>query len=79
MSFLKMVRKHNLRSLENGVKKFVTIPFEGPEGVYYDPVGDDIFVVYKHFGGGYEIVFRKEILIGNIMGDHGLNEYLGKL
>lgn len=77
------VKKMNLASLSVGGNSmgFAYCFFFHDDGIYYDPVGDEIFEVTRIGGTDarpeYVIDFGDEVKAGAIK-DHGLHEFLGK-
>ncbi len=79
---LKMVQAHNNLQLLIGGRVFMSTIFNGPDGAYYDPIGDEVFIVtgmaYKSREGFpvYNIEFKDHNQLGS-MKDHGFHVYLG--
>jgi hypothetical protein len=81
LSRSEFVRSNNELVLLTGEGSFLTCIFDGPDGFYYDPVGDEIFECRREdsnfLGPVYWIDFGDEQMTGNIK-DHGLHFYMGK-
>lgn len=87
------VRAHNLLQIEFKNPSLIYTVFEGKDGVYYDPINNELFVMKKTGKGtipdasgetlGLDVsIFRvtyEDDEIEGVVKDHGFFEYLGEL
>ena len=77
-----LAKSHNVLTIMTGSDgPYISMIFDGPNGLYYDAVGDELFVVTRvstnALGPVYKIELSDETRVGNLK-DHGFNAFLGE-